>query len=232
MSPSVGFANQEKSCASQVYSDFPNTLSGCSSSLFWRSRSHFLRALRRAPSLRARRIAAIRQARRPSPMLRPSSPNPILPPCSLNQTLQPRRQTTTSAQAGPQIVCRGLRWRIIGSQCRGPVAIRRQAGHQAGRVGEGQACSLQAPAARRVRRSDAIDGCPRTASAGSTRRRPTGAGSKAKAIGAGAALAGHLARGPSTFFHACMPPWIWRAALSPAACAACTAMADRSPKEQ
>jgi hypothetical protein len=114
MSPSVGFAqNQGKSCASQVYSDFPNTLSGCSSSLFWRSRSHFLRALRRVPSLRARRIAAIRQARRPSPMLRPSSPNPILPPCSLNQTLQPRRQTTTSAQAGPQIVCRGLRWRII-----------------------------------------------------------------------------------------------------------------------
>ena len=105
MSPSVGFAqNQGKSCASQVYSDFPNTLSGCSSSLFWRSRSHFLRALRRVPSLRARRIAAIRQARRPSPMLRPSSPNPILPPCSLNQTLQPRRQTTTSAQAGPQIV--------------------------------------------------------------------------------------------------------------------------------
>src|SRR5262249_57494842 len=38
--------------------------------------------------------------------------------------------------------------------------------------------------------------------------------------------------GPLTFFQASMPPWIWQAVASPASCAACTAMADRSPKAQ
>ena len=42
----------------------------------------------------------------------------------------------------------------------------------------------------------------------------------------------YRASGPSAFFQASMPPWIWQAVFSPASCAACTAMADRSPKAQ
>ena len=35
--------------------------------------------------------------------------------------------------------------------------------------------------------------------------------------------------GPPASFHAAMPPWIWQADVIPASCAACTAMAERSP---
>ena len=45
-------------------------------------------------------------------------------------------------------------------------------------------------------------------------------------------LAAYICNGPSADFPACKPPWIWRAESSPAAWAACTAMADRKPKEQ
>ena len=38
--------------------------------------------------------------------------------------------------------------------------------------------------------------------------------------------------GPLAFFHASIPPSIWQAAVRPASCAACTAMAERSPKAQ
>ena len=34
------------------------------------------------------------------------------------------------------------------------------------------------------------------------------------------------------FFQASMPPWRWQALASPASCAACTAIAERSPKAQ
>ena len=37
---------------------------------------------------------------------------------------------------------------------------------------------------------------------------------------------------PPAFFQAAMPPSMWRAVTMPASCAACTAIADRSPKAQ
>ena len=37
---------------------------------------------------------------------------------------------------------------------------------------------------------------------------------------------------PPAFFQAAMPPSRWRADLMPASCAACTAIAERSPKAQ
>jgi hypothetical protein len=40
------------------------------------------------------------------------------------------------------------------------------------------------------------------------------------------------ASGPPAFFHASKPPSMWQAAVRPASCAACTAMAERSPKAQ
>src|SRR5262249_8805873 len=40
------------------------------------------------------------------------------------------------------------------------------------------------------------------------------------------------ASGPSAFSQASRPPWMWHAVESPAPCAACTAMAERSPKAQ
>src|SRR5206468_4205151 len=42
----------------------------------------------------------------------------------------------------------------------------------------------------------------------------------------------HRTNGPCAFFHASMPPWMWHAVAMPASCAACTAMAERSPKAQ
>lgn len=42
----------------------------------------------------------------------------------------------------------------------------------------------------------------------------------------------HRASGPQAFCHASMPPWIWQAPVMPASCAACTAMAERSPNAQ
>ena len=38
--------------------------------------------------------------------------------------------------------------------------------------------------------------------------------------------------GPSAFFHASIPPWMWHAEPRPASCAACTAIAERSPNAQ
>jgi len=38
--------------------------------------------------------------------------------------------------------------------------------------------------------------------------------------------------GPSAFFQASMPPWMWQADAMPASWAACTAIAERSPKAQ
>jgi transposase len=46
--------------------------------------------------------------------------------------------------------------------------------------------------------------------------------------GAGAA---HVSL-PPIFFRAPILPWMWRAVAIPASCAACTAMAERSPKAQ
>jgi hypothetical protein len=40
------------------------------------------------------------------------------------------------------------------------------------------------------------------------------------------------ASGPLIFFQAPMPPWMWQADERPASCAACTAMAERSPNAQ
>ena len=40
------------------------------------------------------------------------------------------------------------------------------------------------------------------------------------------------ASGPPAFFQASIPPWMWQAAAMPASCAACTAIAERSPKAQ
>ena len=37
---------------------------------------------------------------------------------------------------------------------------------------------------------------------------------------------------PSACFHAAMPPWMWHAVASPTSCAACTAIAERSPNAQ
>jgi hypothetical protein len=48
----------------------------------------------------------------------------------------------------------------------------------------------------------------------------------------GPRVLGQGASGPLAFFHASMPPSIWQAAVRPASCAACTAMAERSPKAQ
>ena len=42
-------------------------------------------------------------------------------------------------------------------------------------------------------------------------------------------VGGHASIGPSAFFHAAIPPCKCNAALSPASCAACTAIAERSP---
>ena len=41
-----------------------------------------------------------------------------------------------------------------------------------------------------------------------------------------------ISQGPPAFFQAPIPPSIWRADARPASCAACTAMALRSPKAQ
>ena len=38
--------------------------------------------------------------------------------------------------------------------------------------------------------------------------------------------------GPSAFFQAAMPPSMWQAEVTPASCAACTAIAERSPYAQ
>jgi hypothetical protein len=43
---------------------------------------------------------------------------------------------------------------------------------------------------------------------------------------------GQGASGPLAFFQASTPPPMWQAAVRPASCAACTAMAERSPKAQ
>src|SRR5215471_2064303 len=43
---------------------------------------------------------------------------------------------------------------------------------------------------------------------------------------------GHGASSPPAFFQASRPPSMWQAAVRPASCAACTAMAERSPKAQ
>ncbi len=40
------------------------------------------------------------------------------------------------------------------------------------------------------------------------------------------------ASGPLAFFQASMPPWMWQAEARPASCAACTAIAERSPNAQ
>src|SRR4029453_2156453 len=40
------------------------------------------------------------------------------------------------------------------------------------------------------------------------------------------------ASGPLAFFQASSPPPMWHAVVRPASCAACTAMAERSPKAQ
>src|SRR5262245_41123 len=45
-------------------------------------------------------------------------------------------------------------------------------------------------------------------------------------------LVGQRTSRPPAFFQASMPPWMWQAELSPASCAACTAIAERSPKAQ
>jgi hypothetical protein len=37
---------------------------------------------------------------------------------------------------------------------------------------------------------------------------------------------------PPAAFQAPMPPWMWQARLMPASCAACTAIAERSPNAQ
>ena len=42
----------------------------------------------------------------------------------------------------------------------------------------------------------------------------------------------YRASGPLAFFQASMPPWMWHAVSRPASCAACTAIAERSPKAQ
>ena len=38
--------------------------------------------------------------------------------------------------------------------------------------------------------------------------------------------------GPEAFFQASIPPWMWHAEDNPASWAACTAIAERSPKAQ
>jgi hypothetical protein len=43
---------------------------------------------------------------------------------------------------------------------------------------------------------------------------------------------GQRASGPAAFFHASMPPLMWQAEVRPASCAACTAIAERSPNAQ
>ena len=48
----------------------------------------------------------------------------------------------------------------------------------------------------------------------------------------GARWAYQCRSGPLARFQASMPPWIWQADARPASCAACTAMAERSPKAQ
>ena len=40
------------------------------------------------------------------------------------------------------------------------------------------------------------------------------------------------ASGPLALRQASMPPWMWQAEAMPASCAACTAIAERSPKAQ
>jgi hypothetical protein len=42
----------------------------------------------------------------------------------------------------------------------------------------------------------------------------------------------HRVSGPPAFFQASRPPWRWQALAMPASCAACTAMAERSPNAQ
>jgi thioredoxin-dependent peroxiredoxin len=51
-------------------------------------------------------------------------------------------------------------------------------------------------------------------------------------IGAAQSALGQCVSGPLAFFQASMPPWIWQAEARPASCAACTAIAERSPKAQ
>ena len=42
----------------------------------------------------------------------------------------------------------------------------------------------------------------------------------------------YVTTGPPAFFQASRPPWLWQADASPASCAACSAMAERSPNAQ
>jgi hypothetical protein len=48
----------------------------------------------------------------------------------------------------------------------------------------------------------------------------------------GPRVPGQRASGPLAFFQPSRPPSMWQAAVRPASCAACTAMAERSPKAQ